>query len=106
MVEGTVRIDCGPDQPKEGPLDSQVEHLVGVTGEEPAHRNYDCDLRKLTYSSPETDGKWKEMDLVGLENEDELESRTVTWGLSECCATNASGRRGGAVKLDTHAEDK
>jgi hypothetical protein len=93
MVEGTVRIDCGPDQPKEGPLDSQVKHLASVTGEEPAHWNYDRDLRKPTYGSSKTDGEWKEMDLVGVENEDELEGVSVTWEPSEYCTMNGSERR-------------
>lgn len=31
LVEGAIEIVRGPDHPKEGPLDSRVEHLAGVT---------------------------------------------------------------------------
>ena len=51
-MEGVVGLVHGPGQPKEGPLGSLVEHLAGVTREEPAHRNYDRDLRKLTQQQP------------------------------------------------------
>jgi hypothetical protein len=51
-----------PINPKEGPLDSLVEHLVGVTREEPAHWNYDRDRCKSTTREPdvrwEVETKW------------------------------------------------
>jgi len=54
LVEGAIEIVCGPNQPKEGPLDSLVEHLASVTQEEPIHQNYDHDQHKPT--------KWKPKD--------------------------------------------
>jgi hypothetical protein len=38
LVEGAIEIISGPNQPKEGPLDSLVKQLAGVTREEPAHQ--------------------------------------------------------------------
>jgi hypothetical protein len=68
MVEGTAEHACGPDQPKEGPLVSLVEHLVGVTREEPAHRNYDRDRRQTPHTGARgwmEGGKNNRSELVG-----------------------------------------
>jgi hypothetical protein len=106
-VEGAAEHDCGPDQPKEGPLGSLVKHLAGVTGEEPAHRNYDRDQRQMVQT--ETQG-WRQGEEIADLSKAKEEDRWVLDPSPDkgrrCAQRVDNWLRCRATKLHTHAEDR
>jgi hypothetical protein len=106
-VEGAAEHDCGPDQPKEGPLGSLVKHLASVTGEEPAHRNYDRDQRQTVQT--ETQG-WRQGEEIADLSKAKEEDRWVLDPSPDkgrrCAQRVDNWLRCRATKFHTHAEDR